>query len=128
MLQWKISHNIYPTAILLTKMGIKNSELCEKCNLKETTTHFFFECKMITFIWRELELLISANTNIKIKINAASALLGYVPEVKITKKDHVFINKVILIGKLVISKIKYGPKRNPREVLETELRIQHISY
>ena len=42
MLQWKILHNIYPTAIILKKMGIKNSESCPSCDEKETLIHFFF--------------------------------------------------------------------------------------
>ena len=31
-LMWKIIHNVYPTAIWLSKMGIKDSAYCSHCS------------------------------------------------------------------------------------------------
>ena len=46
LLQWKILHNIYPTSILLNKMGISNSKNSAfGCNQTDYPEHFFFSCK-----------------------------------------------------------------------------------
>ena len=48
LLQWKILHNIYPTSILLNKMGISNSKNCAfGCNQRDYPEHFFFSSKKI---------------------------------------------------------------------------------
>ena len=39
VLQWKILHNIYPTNILLHKMGIANSGTCNACHSGEILLH-----------------------------------------------------------------------------------------
>ena len=44
-LNWKILCNIYPTNILLAKIGIKNTSKCETCNEEDYLEHFFFTCK-----------------------------------------------------------------------------------
>ena len=41
ILQWKILQNIYPTAIFLKKIGIKETDKCSFCNSLETLEHFF---------------------------------------------------------------------------------------
>ena len=126
ILQWKISHNIYPTSIILSKMGYRQSDKCQSCNMRETLTHFFYDCFTTKQIWSEIEKKISACTGKQIKINSVLALHGFIPGNDMSKKDYTFINQIILIGKLTISKWKYGPKRNPIEILESELRMRKI--
>ena len=46
-LHWKIMSNIYPTNILLKKMGIRNNSICETCKEEDYIEHFFFRCKDI---------------------------------------------------------------------------------
>ena len=41
VLAWKVLHNIYPTGISLSKMGL-SSENCKYCNVLDTLEHFFF--------------------------------------------------------------------------------------
>ena len=41
LLHWKILHNIYPTNILLNKIGVKNTENCDYCQQKDYIEHFF---------------------------------------------------------------------------------------
>ena len=38
-IQWKILHNIFPTNILLNRIGIKDTEKCEFCNEKDFVEH-----------------------------------------------------------------------------------------
>ena len=126
ILQWKICHKIYPTAIILTKMGHRNTDLCQHCGVRETLGHFFFECIATKIIWHEIEKLIAIDTGKRITLNTATALLGYIPDQPVSKKEWKFINLTILIGKLAISKLKYGPQRNPIEILESEIRMRNI--
>ena len=41
-IQWKIVHNIFPTNILLTRMGKEKSEKCEVCDEIDFVEHMFF--------------------------------------------------------------------------------------
>ena len=41
VLHWKITYNIYPTNILLHKMGLSNTENCNLCEEKDYIEHFF---------------------------------------------------------------------------------------
>lgn len=56
-LQWfqlKILHRILPTNYLLTKMKIKDSELCTFCQQEtESLTHLFWNCRLTQSFWNE---------------------------------------------------------------------------
>ena len=52
--QWKIVHNIYPTNILLNKMGIKSSEKCDFCDEVDVVEHMFFRCKRLQTFWTDV--------------------------------------------------------------------------
>ena len=54
-LQFKILHNIYPTIILLEKMGIPFNSLCQICKVQDFTEHFFAECTAVKPMWEEIE-------------------------------------------------------------------------
>ena len=41
VLHWKITHSIYPTNILLHKMGLSNTENCNSCEEKDYIEHFW---------------------------------------------------------------------------------------
>ena len=127
ILQWKILHNIYPTSILLKKMKIKKSDLCVSCNTLDTIDHFFFECDSIKNVWKEIGKMITKHTNQIIPLDSKSVLLGCLPN-NILKKSRIKkINLLILIGKLVISKFKYGKVNNPLVLLENEIAFRQLS-
>ena len=126
ILQWKILHGVYPTGILLKKMNIKDSEMCTYCNTLDTVEHFFYECNEVSNLWKEIERLITKNTTTTLSLDSQSVLLGILPSEKIDKGVTSFINELILVGKLVISKTKYGKAINPIIVLEHELNVRNI--
>ena len=45
-LNWKILSNIYPTNILLSKMGKAPDNNCQICDTPDFLEHFFFYCKL----------------------------------------------------------------------------------
>ena len=120
MLQWKILHNIYPTNILLNKMGIRNSQLCSTCLCIDYTEHFFFECSRTKPLWTELEKQVEMYTGTRIRIEAKHALLGYLKNETFSNKTVSEINHSILIAKMAISKVKYGNGGHIIEVFNRE--------
>ena len=57
VLQWKILHRIYPTNYLLNKMKIKQTNICEHCNMNsiDTIEIFFYDCGKIKVLWKAIE-------------------------------------------------------------------------
>ena len=126
IMQWKILHEIYPSNILLTKMKIKSSEKCELCGERDTLIHFFYECIKVENVWKEIEKLTFQKTGQSIALSAKIVLLGVVPSKNVTKKMSRTINLLILIGKHVISKGKYGNIKNFSLILEYELLTRSL--
>ena len=127
VLNWKILHNIYPTNILLHKMKIKTSDKCEFCDEVDFIEHFFFHCSKIRMLWKEIEKHILFRFNLRIKIDATHVLFGVMKlSEKISKNNLYKINTIIAVGKLVISKYKYGNSRNLIEIYEKEMYIRKL--
>ena len=125
-IQWKIVHNIFPTNILLTRIGIKSSEKCELCGVTEYIEHLFIECQRIGSFWEKVERLILSQINKSIKLNNNIILLGIEQDKQFEKlklKEMYQINEILIIGKLSISKSKVN-NLNLDLVFERELRIR----
>ena len=121
VLQWKIAHRIYPSGVLLHKMGIRPSENCDHCNERETLAHLFFECPKNKQLWAEIEKYIQIRCGVGFKLNVFDALHGISKREKMFNKDFVFINYLILLGKSVISKSNFF-KTNQIQVFEQEYK------
>ena len=76
-LQWKITHHIYATNILLYKMGISQTSNCTECNELDTLIHFFCNCKTTLPVWNHVESKILAFYGERIKIKEHEKLFGY---------------------------------------------------
>ena len=110
-------------------MKIADSHYCTSCNEVDYTEHFFFHCQKVRFIWLEIEKIIAALTNYPLKITEAIVLTGFIGKPKrapLTQKKINLINQLISIGKVTISKFKYGKYRNILEIFETECRLRKI--
>ena len=126
ILQWKIIHNIYPTNILLQKMKLVDTNNCQICLETDYTEHFFFYCRSIKNIWVEIERIIETRSEIRIKLEVNDIMLGLLIVEGINKKEIIWINHLILVGKMVISKLKYGNFKHNLILLEKELRIRRL--
>ena len=130
LLHFKILHNIYPTNILLNKMKVKPSALCDSCQVPDFIEHFFVKCDLICGFWEFISSFLKTTANIDIKLTTNVILLGITySEAKPLKKSQVdYVNFIVLIGKLVISKFKYGKIKNVYLLfeLETELRKKYL--
>ena len=119
-------NNIYPTNILLYKMSIKNSENCEWCNELDYIEHFFIECRLVKPLWEEVEAQINAFIGKRIKLTTSRILLGVTTNDNIDKRYIASINHAILIGKMVISKLKYGNAHHIKDTFEKESRLRNL--
>ena len=127
VMQWKIMHEIFPSNILLKKMKLKDSENCGLCGERDTVIHFFYECICVKSVWKELEKLTLQKTSQPITFTSKDILLGMAPNKLISKNNLRKINSLILIGKHVISKVKYGIMKNFSLLLEHELVVRKLN-
>ena len=128
-LHWKILHNIYPTNIILNKLGIAASNRCTYCEDNiDFIEHFFVECPKISILWSFIEGKIYSELNISMKLTAGDILLGCPRKGQMLSHDMRYINYLIIIGKLCISKYKYGTPVNIILLFESEIRLRNGSH
>ena len=127
VLQWKVLYNIYPTSILLQKIKIRDSSNCPFCGKIDYLEHFFFECIKAKNIWVESEKIINAYLGIRIELSPKEVFFGLEREQgQICTKNIHWVNHVLLVAKMVISKIKYGKESYSINILENELRKRKL--
>ena len=125
--QWKIVHNIFPTNILLSKIGIKDTEKCEICGVTDYIEHLFIECQRIGSYWNVVETMINSKLSTIIKLNNTIILLGIEQDEqckRLNKKEISMINEILIIAKLSISKSKINDLKIEL-VFENEIRIRN---
>ena len=110
-------------------MHIKPSFLCDHCRVPDYFEHFFIECMLVRDFWRYINNHIKSVTNINIKLNTNNILLGLVYTNFRHIKKHIvdYINYIILIGKLCISKFRYGKINNLYLIFEIEMSLRKES-
>ena len=106
-MQWKILHNIYPTNILLQKIGVKNTPICDFCEERDVVEHFFFKCERLHGFWENISKNIDNKLNKKITLNETTVLFG-IEQVhqNLSPKEQKYINTIFALGKLSIIKNK----------------------
>ena len=124
-LQWKILHNIYPTNILLYKMGKVNSSNCDYCGVRDFIEHFFCDCITVRPLWSVLETKIELILGQNFVITEIFKLFGVtavdVPACFVDK-----INHLLLLAKMCISKFKYGSYHDIVLLFEYELELRGL--
>ena len=125
-MSWKLMHNIYPTRISLCKMGIVDTENCKYCNHIDTIEHFFFYCPKVKPLWRAIKYDILAHLNYNVNFSEKVIILGPLCIDNVRKKHLDKINQIIAVGRMVVSKFKYGPTRNILEIYESECILRKM--
>ena len=125
-LWWKIVHDIYPGNYMLNKMGLSNTPGCNFCNEIDDTVHFFYQCTQIRPLWYEIEREINRFLGIIIELRKHMVILGIEKNPDISRPDLNKINHAIAIGKMAISKFKYGPNRNLLEIYKTDSKLREL--
>ena len=123
LLHFKILHNIYPSNILLNRLGLKSTEMCEHCGVKDYVEHMFIHCSLLQNFWSHVFHTIYLKTAARFSMSDCNILLGFsdqgpgVTETQINDANH-----ILLIAKMCVSKMRYyGKSRNIRIIFELEL-------
>ena len=126
LLHFKIMHNIYPTNILLCKMNVRPNNLCNNCQVPDFIEHFFVECQLIRDFWRHVINYIKSSVNVTFNLSTRDILLGVEKSEHryLSKKELNYINFIILLGKLCVSKFKYGEIQNINLIFELEINLR----
>ena len=125
-LKWKIMSNIYPTDMLLYKMGIAPNRDCSQCGQEDYIEHFFAECPAVRPLWTEVENLIAIWLGRRLTLTTSMILLE-VEQGKLSSKESKTINLAILIGKLCISKFKYGKQTFLKGLFYSESHLRKLN-
>ena len=123
VLQWKIIHNIYPIKILLQKMSLADSSNCTFCNERDYIEHFFCSCRQITSLWNTINLILSSVTGNTEVLSQNQILFGVQPR-EYPNYLRNEINCMILVGKMCISKFKYGDHPNLIQLFNFEWSLR----
>ena len=130
LLHFKILHNIFPTNILLNRMKISSTELCEFCRVPDFLEHFFVACKKLEGYWEHVFRLINSLTKFQFGVKTEWILFGITQGEAIvaSKADLKLANHTILLGKVCVSKMRYGKIPNIFVIFELEwcLRKSYI--
>ena len=104
-LQYKILMRILGRNDFLHKIGIKNSDKCERCRLYvETIEHVFWGCFEVRNLWFSLVRLWNQYSGMAININEKYVLLGIGP----FEDGMIAIDLLILYVKQYIYSCKIG--------------------
>ena len=125
-IQWKILHNIFPTNILLNRMGLKNTENCEFCNEKDFVEHYFFNCRKLVQFWKFINNFLNLKLDKKIILYDYVILLGIeqsIDKFGLTKEEMSFINNILVVAKLSIIKSKQN-SLNIIFIFENEIKLR----
>ena len=99
-LQFKISHRILATNKKLKLFGIKDSDICDFCNIEvETISHLFWECKVTKIFLNTIFAKLEESCALTIAGSEKVIIFGLLPF-----SDNIAINNFLLITKCYIYK------------------------
>ena len=107
-------------------MKIKESDKCEVCGEIDFIEHMFFQCRKLIGFWRKVSNVIELKTSLQITLSETNVLFGITKTDTSTTQAYInIINHLILIGKVCISKAKYGKIKNINIFLDRVLEIRN---
>ena len=108
-------------------MKIKESNTCDFCTCEDFIEHFFVYCEKVKPVWIEIEKQLMTMLNKPFKLSIIDKLIGLKSSKKdlsVTEKN--IINHAILIGKITISKYRYGMRFNIIDMLHREANFRQL--
>ena len=109
-------------------MKIKERSDCKNCKVRDFIEHFFYDCDLVKPLWAEIEKELESHLQSPIKLIDRVVLLGATDEDIKTNTSAALdtINHAIIVGKLSISKFKYGPARSLLEIFQSECNLRRL--
>ena len=95
--QYKFVNRIIPTNKSLMKFNIRNSNICDFCNMQvESIKHLFWECNHVQHLWNNIENWLR-NINLGVDITFKNISLGILD--KRNQLSSQAINYIIILAK-----------------------------
>lgn len=124
-LQWKIIHNIYPTNILLSKMKIRDNKMCSFCPQEiDYIEHFLFDCRICQPLWLHIENILCVLLETRLHLDTKQVLFGIWDGSEFSRVQQNLINLCLIIGKMCISKYKYGTPMHIQLMFDREFTLR----
>ena len=125
-IQWKILHNVFPTNILLTRMGLQPSEKCKFCNDTDFVEHYFFYCPRIHQFWNYVNSYIHIKIGKRLTLSKHEIILGLIPsKYRLSAKEKSWISNLLTVAKLAIIKSK-SDNINVNLIFDSEISIRKL--
>ena len=108
-------------------MGLATSKNCSFCPDKvDYLEHFFCECVKITELWRYIENCFYVKYNEKILLSTQDILFGKIDRSTFQCDMWKYLNHLILVGKMCVSKFKYGKQIAILIMFENEVELKNL--
>ena len=107
-------------------MKLAPSQNCQFCGEIDFVEHFFFNCIKVKPLWIEINKDINASLGVAFKVKEIDVITGAHDYQGISSVILKEINHRIAIGRMVISKYRYGKGRNIFEIYETECCLRKL--
>ena len=70
VLQWNISHNIYPTNIILNKINVRESNNCTfRSDTIDYIEYLFCECPIAVNFWKSIQQKLYSETGLRVELS-----------------------------------------------------------
>ena len=114
---------------MVHKMKVKETNKCSYCSeTVDFIEHFFCECPVVRSFWRFIEQEIKTKTGTEIKLSNTDILFG-TDKLTCCNSDKLYINYLILIGKVCISIYKKTDSLIPLKIIfERELGMRYVGF
>ena len=122
---FKIYHNIYPTNVILQKIGIKNSNKCDFCQEVDFLDHALIECERLDPYWEQVLSFIKKETNVVVPNQTKYKLFGF-KEAGYNSKVNDKANLLLIIAKFSIIKAKFYQINNVYGIYQSEIKFRKL--
>ena len=120
--QIRLCHNILVNNIILKKMGVTSSDMCNFCrNEKDSVQHYLWQCTFSQYFWDELEKTLTEKCThcSQLKLNSELVLFGNDSK---TKTDTT-LDQVILQAKHFIYRCRINKMKPTLELFLRDLKL-----
>ena len=107
-------------------MKLSDSDQCAKCKEIDYIEHFFYFCSRLKGFWEYVACKITNYTQKEIRLTQESVLFGISVKnnLGLKGKNLKITNHIILIGKMAISKLRYGKINNIFLIFDVDLAVR----
>lgn len=96
-------HRVYRTPLFLHKIGVRDSPLCNRCNIHPAgLPHMFWNCPKLVRYWNGVLYRINTVFSISIDATPLTCILGHVEDLSSTPENKLAIARVLYMARKVI--------------------------